>query len=203
MISFVEGVLEEKQPTRAVLNAGGLGYEIFIPISTYDRLPNANQQCRLLTYYHVREDQHVLYGFFTAAERRLFMLLVSVNGIGPKLALTVLSGLPPREIKAAITGGDVKRLSSISGIGKKTAERMAVELRDKIAVLESAESDALGGGPGAERAKLARDAASALVSLGYKQADAAKKIQAVLDSPAGTGLESVEDLVRRALTGAA
>jgi len=131
------------------------------------------------------------------------MLLVSVNGIGPKLALTVLSGLPPREIKAAITGGDVKRLSSISGIGKKTGERMVVELRDKIAVLESAEGDALGGGPGAERAKLARDAASALVSLGYKQADAAKKIQAVLDSPAGTGLESVEDLVRRALTGAA
>lgn len=195
MITFLEGALVEKDPTRIVLNVGGVGYEVFIPLSSYDKLPAPGGACRVLTYDHVREDTHALYGFLTADERGMFLRLMDVSGIGPRLALTALSGLSVRELKAAIVRGDVARLSSVSGIGKKTAERIVVELRDKIDDGEAMEAIASGGAP-EENARM-RDAILALVSLGYKQADAQKLVQNVVRTlgPDAT----VEETVRKAL----
>jgi len=196
MITFVEGTLVEKDPTRVVVNVGGVGYEIFIPLSSYDRLPPANAACRLLTYDHVREDIHALYGFLTDDERRMFLLLLGISGIGPKTALTALSGMSVRDIKAAIAQADVKRLSSISGIGRKTAERIVVELKDKLGAGEAMEAIAAGEEPTAENMRM-RDAILALISLGYKQAEAQKLVRAVV-LKAGPDA-TVEELVRKAL----
>ncbi len=196
MIVFLEGALVEKDPTRVVLDVGGVGYEVFIPLSTYDRLPLPGAACRLLTYDHVREDIHALYGFAAEAERELFLKLISVSGIGPRLAIMTLSGLTARDLKAAILQADVKRLSSISGIGKKTAERMVLELKDKFDAGDALEAAA--GLPESEPAdSRLRDALMALISLGYKQAEAQKMVQGVMKrlKPAST----VEDVVRMAL----
>ena len=196
MITFLEGVVVEKDPTRVVLNVGGVGYEVFIPLSSYDHLPAPGDACKILTYDHVREDIHALYGFLTADERRMFLLLLNVSGIGPKLALTALSGLSIRELKAAIAQADVKRISSISGIGKKTAERIVVELRDKLGAGEAMEAITAQEEMTPENART-RDAILALVSLGYKQAEAQ---QLVKTAAAGAKPDvTVEEIVRRAL----
>jgi len=198
MITFLEGILVEKTPTRVVLNVGGVGYEVFVPLSSFDRLGPEQQTCRLLIYDYIREDQHSLFGFVSAAERRLFVLLMSVSGIGPKLALSALSSLTVRDITGAIAGGDFKLLGSVSGIGKKIAERMVVELRDKISSaggLESAAPSAADFG-GDHRV---RDAVLALISLGYKQAEAQKMVAGTLSLPGATTL-TVEDIVRKTLT---
>ena len=197
MITFLEGVVVEKQPTSVVMNVGGVGYEVFIPISSYDRLPPLNSPCRILTYHHVREDAHLLYGFATEAERRLFLLLLGISGIGPKLALRALSGLSTRELKAAIVERDVARLSSISGIGRKTAERIIVELRDKIDAGEALDAVSGRDEPSAADMKV-RDAVLALIALGYKQEDAKKMVLAVIKAGAGAEL-TTEDLVKKAL----
>jgi Holliday junction DNA helicase RuvA len=197
MIRFLEGVLEEKEPARLVLRVGGVGYEIFIPLSSYDPLPPTGGTCRLQIYDCVREDAHDLFGFLSSLERRLFVLLLGVNGIGPKMALNALSGLSPRDLVAAIAGGDVKRLASISGIGKKKAERIVVELRDRIT-----EGEALAAATSAEAGPediKRRDAILALISLGYKQVDATRLLQQTVTGPIHA--LTVEDLVRRALSG--
>ena len=197
MITFLHGTIAEKHPTRIVLDVGGIGYEVFIPLGSYDRLPEKNHECCVLTVDYVREDQHLLFGFMTEEERDVFLKLLSVSGIGPKLALSALSGLSVREVTASIVAGDIGMLSSISGVGKKIAERMVVELRDKFA-----EADTL-----AAASKLpeqagynqrARDAVMALISLGYKQMEAKKMITAIIQ-PDGEEI-SVEELVRKALT---
>ncbi len=196
MITFLEGVVVEKDPTRVVLNVGGVGYEVFIPLSSYDRLPAPGDACKILTYDHVREDTHALYGFLTADERRMFLMLLNISGIGPKLALTALSGLSIRDLKAAIAQADVKRLSSISGIGKKTAERIVVELRDKLGAGEAMEAITAQEEMTPENART-RDAILALVSLGYKQAEAQQLVRAAV---AGAKPDAtVEEIVRRAL----
>ena len=198
MIVFLDGVLEEKEPTRVVVNVGGVGYEAAIPLSSYDRLPAAGQRVRLLTVPVVREDAHLLFGFTTAAEREAFLQLTSVNGIGPKLGLAVLSGLSVRDLKAAIAAGDVKRLGGISGIGKKTAERLVLEMRDKLGKGDLMESIAGGDVPGPKQAKL-RDALLALVSLGHKQADAQRMVR---DVAAQITLETtLEEILRKVLSG--
>ena len=195
MIAFVEGILVVKSPTRIVLDVHGVGYEVLIPLSSYDRLPAPDQTCRVLTYHHVREDAHVLFGFITEAERELFVRLLAVNGVGPKLALGALSSLSVRDFKRAVLERDVKRLSSISGVGKKTAERLVVELSDKFGEGEAMET--LAGETGKPVNQNARDAMMALIALGYKQMDAAKMVSRVQADEAAT----VEDVVRRALTG--
>jgi holliday junction DNA helicase RuvA len=199
MITFLEGRLVEKQPTHAVLNVGGVGYEVIIPVSSYDRLPAVGEACRVLTHDHVREDSHQLFGFMSEAERGLFQLFMTVSGIGPKLALCALSGLSVRELKAAIVGGDVKRLSSISGIGKKLAERMVVELRDKIGKADALEAVA-GVQELSESDLKLRDAVMALIALGYKQAEARLMVTGVLKGGDSAG-RSVEEIVRQALGG--
>lgn len=195
MITFLEGVLEEKQPGRAVVNVAGIGYEVHVPLSSFDRLPPAGAKARILIYHHITEVSQSLFGFATAEERRMFTLLLGVSGIGPKTAVSALSGLSVRELKTALVESDVKRLSSISGIGKKTAERIIVELRDKFSSGEALE--ALSGSEEMPTDSRLRDAALALISLGYKQADAQKMVKAAGLDPT----VSVEDLVRKALTG--
>ena len=197
MIVFLDGVLEEKEPTRVVVNVGGVGYEAAIPLSSYDRLPEIGKRIRLLTVPVVREDAHLLFGFMTADERSAFLLLTSVNGIGPKLGLAVLSGLSVRDLKAAIAAGDVKRLSGISGIGKKTAERLILEMRDKLGKGDLAEALTAGNAPGPADAKL-RDAYLALVSLGYKPADAQRMVQDA--APAIAPAATLEDVLRQILS---
>jgi Holliday junction DNA helicase RuvA len=197
MITFLSGTVVEKHPTRVVLDVGGVGYEVFIPLSSYDRLPKTGETCRILTVDYVREDNHQLFGFMSEGERRMFLLLMATNGIGPKLALSALSGLTVREIKAAIVEGDVRRLSSISGVGKKMAERIAVECRDKIDRGEAMEA-AAGGAEATEQEVKTRDAVLALVSLGYKQA-AARKM--VADATRGADDLDVESIIKKSLSG--
>ncbi len=196
MITFLEGTLVEKSPTRAVLDVGGVGYEVSIPLSSFDHLPDEGKLCRILTVDYIREDQHALFGFISATERQLFNLLMTVTGIGPKLAISVLSSMSPPDVQLAILDRDVKRLCSISGIGRKTAERIIVDLRDKISASEAAVAAA--GKTQSPADKRARDAVLALISLGYKQADAQKKvIEVVAREP---GITSVEEIVRKTLS---
>ena len=195
MITFLEGTLEEKQPGRAVMNVGGVGYEVLVPLSSFDRLPPEGAKTRILIYHHITEVSQVLFGFATEEERRMFTLLLSVSGVGPKIAVSALSGLTVRELKTALIESDIKRLSSVSGIGKKTAERIVVELRDKFSTGEALETlSAPDETPGDHRL---RDAALALISLGYKQDDARKMVKALKLEPS----TSVEEIVRGALTG--
>ncbi|MBP7274785.1 MAG: Holliday junction branch migration protein RuvA [Kiritimatiellae bacterium] len=197
MITFIEGVLEDRTPTRAVVNAGGVGYEVCIPLSTFDRLPREGERIRLFTHHWVRDDNEALYGFHSPAERVLFERLIGVNGIGPRTAMAALSGLSSRDLIKAVVEHDVRRLSSISGVGKKTAERIITELKDKFSEAEVLEAIAGAGGPGPED-HAARDAISALVALGYKQAEAVKMMDAI-PVEERDGL-STEALIRRALS---
>src|SRR5271167_504277 len=133
MITFLRGKLVEALPTQVSVDVNGVGYEALIPLSSFDKLPAAGHDVTLLTHLAVREDAHTLYGFMTVGERELFRLLINtVSGIGPRIALNILSGISVTAFRGAVAGGDVKSLSQISGVGKKTAERMVVELRDKV-----------------------------------------------------------------------
>lgn len=195
MMVFLDGVLEEKQPTRVVLNINGVGYEVVIPLSSYDRLPAEGERVRLLTVMVVREDAHLLYGFMTEDERETFRMLTDISGIGPKLGMAVLSGLPVRELKAAVATDDVKRLSGISGIGKKTAARIVLEMRDKFGKGGLMEAITGGAPPKPGDAKL-RDLLLALISLGHKQADAQRMVRDIAgditpDMPLETVLRQV------------
>jgi len=198
MITFLEGVLVEKQPARAVLNVGGVGYEVFIPLTCYDRLPPVAAACRILVYDHLREDAHQLFGFVSEDERRMFTQLLGISGVGPKLAMSVLSGLSVREIRRAVLDNDVKRLSSISGIGRKTAERMVVELKDKIGVADAL--DAVAGADAGSGDTRLRDAVLALVALGHTQ-DTARKMAMEAIKKTGDKEWTVEAIVRKALAG--
>lgn len=194
MITFLRGNIVEKQPTRAVLDVGGVGYEVLIPLSSYDRLPLIGESCYILTVDHVREDVHQLFGFMTESERDMFGLLRGITGIGPKLALSALSGLSVRDIKAAVVEGDIKRISSISGVGKKMAERIVVELRHKISAGEALEAvaGATGGG-----GTYLRDSILALVALGYKQEKARDMVRKVMELK--PDVDSVEAVIKLAL----
>jgi holliday junction DNA helicase RuvA len=197
MITFLHGKLVEALPTQAVIDVNGVGYAALIPLSSYDKLPPPGGDLKLLTELVIREDAHTLYGFMTAAERDLFRLLVNtVSGIGPKIALNILSGMNPVAFRGAVANSDVKALSSISGVGRKTAERIVVELRDKIGAAGAweASSEKHGLTPADQRIN---DAVLALMALGFKQVeahDAVKGAAAVLGTQA-----TVEELVRAAL----
>ena len=196
MISFLRGKLISATPAQVVLDCNGVGYEIAIPLSSFDKLPAVGGDVRILTHLHVREDAHLLYGFMTEQERELFRLLLSVSGIGPKIALTVLGGMSPVALKGAIVSNDVKALSRIKGVGAKTAERLCVELRDKIGEIGVLEAAGAKHALTAEEQKL-NDAILAIVSLGYKQLEAHKAIRAAFDKLGAAA--TVEELVRHAL----
>ena len=198
MITFLEGTLAESLPTQIVVAVHGVGYQVNIPLSSFDKLPPPGSPVKILTHLQVREDAHVLYGFMSAAERDLFRLLVThVSGIGPKTALDVLSGISVSQFKAAVVNGDAGTLAKTRGIGKKTAERIIVELKDKVGIAAAWEAASPGHTPTPAEAQL-NDAVLALISLGYKQADALKAVQQARNKDAGTQL-STEDLVWKAL----
>ena len=194
MITFLHGKLVEALPTQITVDVNGVGYEALIPLSSYDKLPQPGQALKLLTQLVIREDAHTLYGFMTPEERDLFRLLVhTVSGIGPKTALNVLSGISVTAFRGAVASGDLKALSKISGVGKKTAERIVVELRDKIGMAGAWEASSARHGLSADEQRI-NDAVLALVALGFKQIeahDSVRAAQALLGTQA-----TVEDLVR-------
>ena len=197
MITFLNGKLMAALPTQAVVDVGGIGYEVFIPLSSYDKLPAPGQAVHILTHLHVREDAQILYGFMTGPERDLFRLLVNhVSGIGPKLALAVLSGMSVPTFKSAVVNADIVALSRISGLGKKTAERIVLELKDKLGVVAAWEAASAAHAPTAEQSQ-ANEAVLGLIALGYKQIDAHKTVREVQEKE--RNITTAEDLVKFAL----
>ncbi len=185
MIAQLRGNVVVKEPGEAILDVGGVGYRVFIPLSTYEKLPNTGEATQLFTTTHVREDAFHLYGFFTSAEKELFALLNNVNGIGAKLALSALSTMAPESLNTAIAREDVAQLSSVPGIGKKTAQRIIMELREKLPAMEPAAPAAARAAPGKIHppppASLREEVISALVNLGYKRTEAERGVKAALD----------------------
>jgi holliday junction DNA helicase RuvA len=198
VIAYVSGTLAEKHPTEAVIEAAGLGYRLLIPASSYDKLPEVGRPARLLATLLIREDSHTLYGFATDAERLLFETMIGVSGIGPKLALAALSAMNPSELRDVVVAGDTAMLTRIPGIGKKTAERLVVDLRDKLARLDGLEPAGVLGGDGDGAVAEARaDARAGLEALGLGRAEAEKRLRKALrEHP---GVQSAEDLIRLAL----
>ncbi|HBE23273.1 MAG TPA: Holliday junction branch migration protein RuvA [Verrucomicrobiales bacterium] len=193
MIARIRGKVWEAYPNRLILDVQGVGYELHVPLSTFDHLhPSEGAVVELRTYMHVRETAHTLYGFATEEERDVFLLLIDrVSGIGPSTAMSVLSGLAVSRFKTAVMQGDVAELSKVKGLGKKTAERIILELKDKVGVTETWESAAGGG-----ISHAAADAEMALIALGYKQVDARKAVKKVLEIEVNA---TVEELIRGAL----
>jgi len=190
MIGFIEGKLFAKKPTEALVNVGGIGYKINISVNTFENLPEPGKDVMLYTYLSVKEDALDLYGFMSENEKDTFKLLISVNGIGPKLAQGVLSGIRVNELQMAISEGNISRIVAVPGVGKKTAERLIVELKDKIDKVASGDVDYSVGG------SVKADAISALVSLGYSLKVAEKIVLGILDNnPAIT----IEDLIKDSL----
>ena len=198
MIAYLQGKLAQALPTQVVVDVGGVGYEVFIPLSSFDKLPQPGGEVKLLTHLSIRDDAHVLYGFMTDCERDLFRLLIRhVSGIGPKIALNVLSGTTAASLRSAVTNGDVKALSRINGVGKKTAERIVVELKDKLGDEIAWESGGTAPELSADEQKVT-DAVSALIALGSKPKEAQEAVRGAVimlgpDTP-------VDEIVRAALS---
>lgn len=193
MIARLRGKIIEAFPNRLIVDCHGVGYEAMIPLSTYDKLhPTEGATVDLRTHLQIRENAHTLYGFATEEERDVFHLLIDrVSGIGPAIAIAILSGMPVNNFKSAVVAGDAALLSKCKGIGKKTAERIILELKDKVGVTDTWQDAASG-----QVSSQAADAELALIALGYKQVDARKAVRAILDSDPSS---STEALVRGAL----
>ncbi len=200
MIGRIRGTLVEKQPPHLLIEAGGLGYEIEAPMSVFYKLPEAGTEVILYTHFVVREDAQLLYGFSDARERQLFRTLIKINGVGPKLGLTILSGIEANDFVRCVHDGDSSTLVKLPGVGKKTAERLIIELKDKLSQWETATvNDGLAGTPlgqlAAQQNKdIEQEAVGALVALGYKPQDASKIISKIYSD----GMSS-EELIRLAL----
>ncbi|RBP42636.1 Holliday junction DNA helicase subunit RuvA [Roseimicrobium gellanilyticum] len=205
MISHLRGQLVEALPNQLVIECNGVGYRCFIPLTTYDKLAGATGEVKLLTHYHVTEHDHTLYGFATSEERDLFKLLIDrVSGIGPKMALAVLSGMPVSNFKDNVIRNDIAALSKINGVGKKTAERIVLELKDKVGIVstwQAAQSSTASLAPDPTQA-VQTDAVLALITLGFKQTEAQKTVQDLMKK-AGAEADkmTVDKLIRDALRG--
>ncbi len=189
MIAKISGTLAQKVPGEIIIDVGGVGYQIFIPLSVFYRLPEVGAPVSLYIHTHLREDALQLFGFLDEEEKRLFLLLNSVTGIGPKLAINILSGIPAGDLARALRGGDQARLLSIPGVGRKLADRMIVELRDKLLALPSEDASQ------AEGSQLMRDAISALVNLGYRRGEAEKNVREIIQR----GERRLEEVLKEAL----
>ena len=192
MIAHLRGTLLAKHPNQAIVETHGVGYDVVISVPTFSELPSAGSEVALHIHTHVREDALSLYGFLRLAEKQLFEKLITVSGIGPKLAITILSGMPADEMVGAIRGGDVVRLTRIPGIGKKTAERMVLELRDKLPAPTTGEQPAV-----AVATPVEEDVLSALTNLGYQRAAAEKAL--LIANRNGKGAQNFDVLFREAL----
>ncbi len=187
MIAYLRGTILEKHPNRLIVDLAGVGYDVFVPLSTFYGLGEPGSQVALRIHTHVREDALLLYGFATLLEQDLFERLIGVSGIGPKLALAVLSGIEPPELVRAIERGDVGRLTAIPGVGKKTSERIVLELKDRLPSVRIAAVATGGEAPGAPL--LRDDLLSALMNLGYHRPLAEKAIEAAIKSAPAGGFE--------------
>ena len=197
MIASLSGILKVKTPTEILVDVNGVGYGVTIPLSTFEKLGDVGSLVTLFTHLHVREDALQLYGFATEEERFLFKLLISVNGIGPKIAQGILSGISVTDLKSHLAKEDLGALTAIPGVGKKTAERLIIELRDKVGkLLEHAPAAAME--PADREAEMRQEALLALTSLGYNRPVAEKAIRQVLNESAGVAI-SLQDLIKRAL----
>lgn len=189
MIGHLRGTILEKHPGEVIVEAAGVGYEVQIPISTYTTLPGAGAPVALRIHTHVREDALVLFGFATAEEQTVFEKLITVSGIGPKLAITVLSGLPTADLIGAIRTSDLERLVRIPGVGKKTAERIVLELKDKLAALDLSGRTAVPEQSAQSFTPLEQDVLSALQNLGCSRATAEQAVRKVTERGAPDGFE--------------
>lgn len=196
MIGRLHGVLLHKEPPALLVDVGGVGYELEAPMTTFYELPAVGERVTLYTHLVVREDAHLLYGFAREAQRRLFRALLKVNGVGPRVALAVLSGLSDEEFSRCVADEDIARLTRVPGIGRKTAERLVIEMRDKLPAEAAAPVSAVANAPPA--ADPVSEAVSALVALGYKPNEASRAVRGV----SAKGL-SAEEIIRQALKGMA
>ncbi len=192
MIAQISGTLAQKIPGEVIVDVAGVGYQVLIPLSVFYQLPEIGAPLSLQIYTHVREDALQLFGFLDLAEKQMFVLLIGVSGIGPKLAINILSGITAAELKRALREGDQNRLVAIPGVGRKLAERLIVELKDRMATLAPVEAET-GRADGASQ--LVLDAVSALVNLGYKKPDAEKLVREVVKR----GAESLESVLKESL----
>jgi len=191
MIAKITGTLEHKVPGEVIVDVGGVGYHVFIPLSVFYRLPEVGGPVSFYIHTHLREDALQLFGFLEHGEKQVFLLLNNVAGIGPKLAINILSGIPAEELARALREGDQPRLLSIPGVGRKLAERMIVELRDKFLRISPEE------GGRADGSQLMRDAVSALVNLGYRQGEAEKSVREITRQGEKTLPEVLKEALRR------
>ena len=198
MIAYIKGLLVEKFFDRVVVEASGVGYQIFIPISTFDKLPHEGDEVKLLAWHCVREDDEILFGFATTAEREMFLKLTQVSGVGPKIALAILSGSSIGELSLAIASGNAKRISAIKGVGKKTAEKICVELKDKVNAIEALASTSRSSKDD-DKAPMLRDAILALSALGFNEETANKMVTQVIQS--NPSVADVESVIKLALSG--
>ncbi|MFZ0415094.1 MAG: Holliday junction branch migration protein RuvA [Candidatus Acidiferrales bacterium] len=190
MIGQLRGALVEKRPNQVIVDVGGVGYQVQIPLSTFAGLGALHAEVTLLIHTHLREDQIALYGFLTSREKQLFEMLISASGVGPSLALKILSGMGLDDLVPAIRKSDVVRLKQIPGVGQKTAERIILELRDKLAAVEVTET-----GKPATRSQVESDVASALVNLGYDE----RSVEKTLEHVRGSAAAAFDSLLRAAL----
>lgn len=196
MIATLKGILRSKTPTEILVEVNGIGYAVNIPLSTFEKLGDVNQQVSLFTFLHVREDALQLFGFATEDERSLFKLLISISGIGPKIAQGILSGVSAAELRGFIISGNISALNALPNIGRKTAERLVVELKDKLA-----KGDGLTSFPisvSTQHAQIQNDALQALTSLGFTRTMAEKALRQVFIE-SGESAASLEDLIKKAL----
>jgi Holliday junction DNA helicase RuvA len=196
MIAYLKGKLVHKEPTHVVIDVGGIGYQASISFNTFSEIKD-KEDIRLFTHLHVREDAHVLFAFASEAEKSMFMNLISVNGVGPNTAMVVLSSLPPAELRSAILREDAATLQAVKGIGGKTAQRLILELKDKLKKVQGDEAPTL---PGLVSNTMRQEALTALMTLGIARAVAEKSIDSVLKKSGNT--VSLEDLVKQALKNA-
>ena len=194
MIALIKGELAYKSIDHVILDVNGVGYRLFIPLSTFYKLPDSGR-IQLFVHTHVREDALHLFGFLSTDEKQLFALLISISGIGPRLAINILSHIPAADLQAAIAGGDVKRLSALPGIGKKTAERLVLELQDKIGDAELSQPPGKPSPAGSGKTQSLDDVVSALVNLGYKENQARKILENMEIAPD----TPMEDILKGAL----
>ncbi len=197
MIEYLDGKVVSRKPTVCVVDVHGIGYEVLVPMSTFASIPSEGSGFKFYTHHHVREDTEQLFGFASVDERSVFRSLISVSGVGPKLGLAALSALRPEDLRRCVASSDVAQLTRIPGVGRKTAERMIVELRDRLVPTEG---DAVGGRPpAAGRSSVENDAILALESLGLSRTAAEKQVAAVAGKQPGT--PTTEEIIRLALKG--
>ena len=200
MIGWISGTLKSKQPPELMIDVNGVGYEIAASMQTFYQLPEVGEAVEIFTHFVVREDAQLLYGFHTTLERQVFRLLIKVSGVGPKLALAILSGIDVKSFIACVQTNDIATLVRVPGVGKKTAERLLIEMQDKLSVITSqVDIDPLASmvnaTPDVQSSKqIFEDAESALMALGYKSSDATKSVRAVIKDG-----DSREDVIRKAL----